>query len=113
MLDAAIGRRLSQILAVRTVKEGSDKKKEGEDGEQEAEASTSKPQRQFLVAFADGRDDEWVDEANMSAEVIEDWEGGIEYGRAEEVLDVVQVGAGWMVLVLDRSQLPITYAMHH
>ncbi|GIL63260.1 hypothetical protein Vafri_17365 [Volvox africanus] len=49
--------------------------------------------REFLVSFPpeDGRDDEWVPERNVGAEVLEDFLAGLEYGEAAEVLDVVQV----------------------
>ncbi|PNW84345.1 hypothetical protein CHLRE_04g231026v5 [Chlamydomonas reinhardtii] len=47
--------------------------------------------REFLVSFGDGRDDEWVPERNVSADVLEDYLAGLEYAVAEEVLDVVQV----------------------
>ncbi|GLC39901.1 Signal recognition particle 43 kDa protein, chloroplastic [Pleodorina starrii] len=49
--------------------------------------------REFLVSFPaeDGRDDEWVSERNVGAEVLEDFLAGLEYGQAAEVLDVVQV----------------------
>ncbi|KAG2452266.1 hypothetical protein HYH02_003290 [Chlamydomonas schloesseri] len=47
--------------------------------------------REFLVSFGDGRDDEWVPERNVSADVLEDYLAGLEYARAEEILDVVQV----------------------
>ncbi|KAG2427506.1 hypothetical protein HXX76_012439 [Chlamydomonas incerta] len=47
--------------------------------------------REFLVAFPDGRDDEWVPERNVSADVLDDYLAGLEYATAEEVLDVVQV----------------------
>ena len=50
--------------------------------------------REFLVSFGDGRDDEWVPERNVSADVLEDYLAGLEYAVAEEVLDVVQVGGG-------------------
>lgn len=62
----------AQILNVR---------KRGEDGP-----------REFLVQFTDGRDDEWVAEQDMAADVLEDYDAGLEYATAQEVLDVVQVG---------------------
>ncbi|KAG1668488.1 hypothetical protein FOA52_005261 [Chlamydomonas sp. UWO 241] len=49
-------------------------------------------QRELLVSFADGRDDEWINEADVAADIIEDWDAGIEYATARAVVDVVQVG---------------------
>lgn len=48
--------------------------------------------RQFLVAFGDGRDDEWVDEDNVSPDIVDDWEAGLEYASVTRVVDIVQVG---------------------
>eukprot|EP00955_Chlamydomonas_euryale_P054599 355892-Chlamydomonas_euryale.AAC.7 len=48
--------------------------------------------REFLVSFEDGADDEWVDEADVAPDVIEDWDAGVEYAVAREVVDIVQVG---------------------
>ncbi|EFJ47094.1 hypothetical protein VOLCADRAFT_105313 [Volvox carteri f. nagariensis] len=49
--------------------------------------------REFLVSFPpeDGRDDEWVSERNVGADLLEDYLAGLEYGAAAEVLDVVQI----------------------
>jgi hypothetical protein len=48
--------------------------------------------REFLVQFPDGADDEWVEEKDMAPSVVEDYDNGLEYAVAREVVDVVQVG---------------------
>eukprot|EP00798_Chlamydomonas_sp_ICE-L_P014313 gene14313-20296_t len=47
--------------------------------------------REFLVQFEDGRDDEWVEERNIAPDVLEDFDTGLEYAKAEAVVDIVQV----------------------
>lgn len=49
-------------------------------------------QQQYLVQYSDGRDDEWLPASCLAADVVEDYELGLEYTTALEVLDVVQIG---------------------
>lgn len=44
------------------------------------------------MSFTDGGADEWIDEADCGQDIVEDWDAGLEYAVAKEIVDVVQVG---------------------
>ncbi|KAL6760393.1 hypothetical protein V8C86DRAFT_2555004 [Haematococcus lacustris] len=48
--------------------------------------------REFLVSFSDGREDGWVAQRNVAADILADYEAGLEYRRARAIVDMVQVG---------------------
>lgn len=43
--------------------------------------------REFLMRWADGEEDSWVAEKHVSVEVMNDFDQGLEYAEAEEVLE--------------------------
>ncbi|KAF5840488.1 hypothetical protein DUNSADRAFT_16579 [Dunaliella salina] len=55
-----------------------------------AEQPTPDGKRELLCQFLDGRDDAWVHERDVSPEVIEDYEAGMEVAEALEVEDMVE-----------------------
>lgn len=85
----------AQILNVRvkpTKKSDKPEEEEEEEGKEKEEEKTEPTTREFLVQFADGRDDEWISEQDMAPDVIEDFDAGLEYSAARSILDVVQLG---------------------
>lgn len=57
-----------------------------------AERRAADGSRELLVSWADGKEDSWVHERDVSASLLEDWEHGYEHAPAAAVLDMVQVG---------------------
>ena len=55
-----------------------------------AERPTTDGRREFLVQCLDDHDDAWVHERDMAADVIEDWELGLEVAQAEALEDMVE-----------------------
>lgn len=66
--------------------------------------------REFLVQFPDGADDEWVEEKDMAPSVVEDYDNGLEYAVAREVVDVVQVGTERRFKVNWSDDYPVSVA---
>ena len=64
--------------------------------------------RQYLVQFDDGRDDEWVEESNLSEEVVKDWSAGLELAEAISVLDYEQRGTARKFLLRWRDGRPVS-----
>eukprot|EP00195_Chlamydomonas_chlamydogama_P011127 CAMPEP_0202893062 /NCGR_PEP_ID=MMETSP1392-20130828/2704_1 /ASSEMBLY_ACC=CAM_ASM_000868 /TAXON_ID=225041 /ORGANISM="Chlamydomonas chlamydogama, Strain SAG 11-48b" /LENGTH=406 /DNA_ID=CAMNT_0049577247 /DNA_START=235 /DNA_END=1455 /DNA_ORIENTATION=- len=74
-----------------------------------AERKTAEGQRELLVAFEDGRDDAWVSESDVSADVLEDYTVGLEYARAESIVDVVQVGTARRFKIKWADDYPVSW----
>jgi signal recognition particle 43 kDa protein len=66
--------------------------------------------REFLVLFGDDMDNPvWLNERYISEDVIEDFESGLEYAEAEEILDVRNRGDSRTYLVRWKDGYPDTW----
>jgi hypothetical protein len=59
----------------------------------ERPASDGVSGKEYLVSWADGREDSWVLERDVSQSLLEDYRAGLESAAAEAILDMVQVWA--------------------
>ncbi|GAX77715.1 hypothetical protein CEUSTIGMA_g5158.t1 [Chlamydomonas eustigma] len=64
---------------------------------------------EYLVKYPDGRDDEWIDEGSLSPDVIEDYQAGLEYAAAVNIVDVVQVGTARRFKVEWSDGYPVSW----
>eukprot|EP00884_Botryococcus_braunii_P011970 jgi/Botrbrau1/20774/Bobra.0156s0006.1 len=55
--------------------------------------------RDFLVRWPDGHEDSWVSQGDVSQEVIDDWDAGLEYGELDCILKYKVRGDGKEYLV--------------
>ena len=82
---------VARVLDARPASEGA-----AADG---AAAADGSGEREFLVAFRDGAPDAWLPERDVAADLVEDWDAGMERAEVAEVVDLVQWGTERQFLV--------------
>lgn len=102
-------------------KEEGEERKEGEEEEaakkeaeeeakkEEEEAAAGPVRTEWLVKFGDDEEPIWVDAKYVSQEVVDDFESGLEYAQAAEVVDCRQRGTMRKYLVRWQDDYPDTW----